>query len=231
MSRRPWWDVIPLEDEALYQAAGFGHPAGCGKRPALLVIDVQYRTVGRERRSILESIRTEYPTSCGNEGWRAVPHIARLLESFRSRGLPVLFPHVAPKTINDGGRFAEKAPSVMGVPLHGYDFVEEVAPRPGDILIPKHHASAFFGTPLVSHLVDRGVDTVFLSGCTTSGCVRATAIDASSYGFRVVVPQECVFDRSKVSHAVNLFDIANKYGDVLTVTQALDAISACADKH
>ena len=134
----------------------------------------------------------------------------------------MLYPHVAPKNADtDGGRLAEKIPSIMGIDAAGYRFVEEVAPVPGDVLLPKKHPSAFFGTPLVSHLIDLGVDTLFVTGCTTSGCVRASVADAFAYNFSVVVPEECVYDRSPTSHAVNLWDMNAKYADVMPLAEAI----------
>jgi len=223
----PWDGIIPEQEQALYRNAGFGNPSGMGRRPALLVIDMQYRTMGEEPRPIAEAVR-QYPTSCGEYGWRSVPHVSRLMAMFRERGFPVIFPFVAPKGQHDGQRFADKAPAIMNVPPQGYEFVAQVAPRSDELRIAKYHASPFFGTPLASHLVNMGIDTIFLAGCTTSGCVRAAAVDASSFGYRVVVPHECVYDRSQVSHAVNLFDIASKYGDVLSVDEALEGLAASA---
>ena len=213
-----WHGITPQAEQDLYRAAGFGHTSGLGQRPALLVIDVQYRTVGDSPEPIETAIRT-YATSCGEIGWRAVENIAPLISQFRARSLPIIFPHVAPKAAYDGGRFADKVPTVMSVPSRGYDFVREVAPRPGDILLPKFHPSAFFGTPLASHLVNQRVDSLVVTGCTTSGCVRSTVVDAFSLNYRVVVPEDCVYDRSAVSHAVNLFDMASKYADVVTSTE------------
>ena len=150
--------------------------------------------------------------------------------AFRTRDLPVLYPHVAPKNADtDGGRLAAKVPSIIGIDAAGYRFVEEVAPAPGDVLLPKKHPSAFFGTPLVSHLIDLGVDTLYVTGCTTSGCVRSSVTDAFAYNFNVIVPQECVYDRSPTSHAANLWDMNAKYADVMPVAQAialLDQIAA-----
>lgn len=112
----------------------------------------------------------------------------------------------------------------MSVPDHGYEFVREIAPRERDILVAKKHPSAFFATALVSHLIDLGIDTVVATGCTTSGCVRGTVVDAFSYNFRVAVPEECVYDRSTVSHAVNLFDMSEKYADVAPVAEILSKL-------
>ena len=223
--KRPWDGIISDTDAEVYRAAGFGGPIGLGQRPALLIIDVQYRTVGESPRPILEAIK-EYATSCGEAGWRAVGHIAELLKRFRERKLPVIYPYVAPKTEHDRGRYSDKMPLAMGIPAHGYEFVAQIAPVAADIRLPKVHASAFFGTALASYLVGLGVDSLVLTGCTTSGCVRATAVDAFSLNYRVVIPEECVYDRSSVSHAVNLFDMASKYADVVPVGEAIRRIGA-----
>ncbi|WP_246129350.1 isochorismatase family protein [Verticiella sediminum] len=212
------------EEMSIYRAAGFGKPFKGEIRPALLVIDVQYRSVGRERLPIMDSIQREYPTSCGEYGWRAVPHIGRLIEAFHRRKLPVIFPHVAFKERHDGQRFGDKAPAIMAIPRDGYEMVKECAPQPGDILLPKHHASAFFGTPLVSYLTTLNANCVVVTGTTTSGCVRASAVDASSYGYHVIVPHDAVFDRSQTSHAVNLFDMNSKYADVMSTDDVLTLI-------
>ena len=220
---RPWDGIISADEIARYEAAGFGRPTGMGKRPALLIIDVQYRTVGTRRQPFWEAIE-EFRTSCGEVGWKAIDHIAPLLALFRKRGHPVFYPYVAPKMSYDGGRLAQKVPEIMNIAANGYDFPVEIAPVDGDVLVPKKHPSAFFGTPLASYLIDKGVDSLVVTGCSTSGCVRGTVVDGFAYNFRVTVPQECVFDRSEVSHAVNLFDIAYKYGDVLPVGEVMAAI-------
>ncbi len=224
MSRkRPWDGVVCEADLAVYRAAGFGKPAGLGKRPALLIIDAQYRTVGEHPAPILEAIR-QYPTACGEIGWKAVARIAELLAVFRSRGLPVIYPCVAPKGAHDDAGFAAKAPGILGIPPRGYEFVADIAPESADLVLPKAHASAFFGTALASYLIRLGADSLVLAGCTTSGCVRATAVDACSLNYKVVVPEECCYDRSAVSHAVNLFDMASKYADVMPLRDAIDLI-------
>lgn len=224
---RPWDGIIPEEEQRAYRAAGFGRPTGLGKRPALLIIDVQYRTVGTKREPFWDAIK-EFPTSCGEIGWNAVDKIADLLTVFRANNWPVLYPHVAPKQNFDFGRLSDKVPAIMNVAGRGYDFVEEVAPREGDILLPKKHPSAFFGTPLTSYLINLGADTLVVTGCTTSGCVRGSVVDAFAYNFRVLVPQDAVYDRSQVSHAVNLFDMAEKYADVMPTADAVAALQKIA---
>ena len=211
---RPWDGYIPEAELAVYREAGFGQEVGIGERPALLVIDVQYRSTGRTPAPLPDAL-TEYPSSCGEVAWHALPHIARLIALFRKLGFPVLYPYVAPKSQHSAGQFEAKIPGLMSIPEEGYAFHDAVKPMDGDILIPKIHASAFSGTPLVRHLIGMAIDTVVLTGCTTSGCVRCAAVDANSYNFRTIVAEDAVFDRSRHCHAINLFDIASKYADVM----------------
>lgn len=220
---RPWDKIISEEEQRAYNAAGFGRSSGLGRRPALLIIDVQYRTVGTGPMPFWEAIK-EFPTSCGEVGWAAVRNIQTLLDLFRSREWPVLYPHVSPKQVFDTGRLADKVPALMGVAAKGYEFVAEIAPKEQDILLPKKHPSAFFGTPLASYLIDLGADTLVVTGCTTSGCVRGSVVDGFAYNFRMLVPEDAVYDRSATSHAVNLFDMASKYADVMNTEDAVDAL-------
>jgi len=221
---RPWDGIIPEAEQRAYRAAGFGKSTGLGTRPALLIIDVQYRTTGTEPKPFWEAIR-EFPTSCGDVAWAAVRQMRPLLGLFREKAFPVLYPHVAPKKAYDAGRLGAKVPSIMTVPEIGYRFVQEVGPVAGEILVPKRHPSAFFESGLVSYLIDLGVDSLVVVGCTTSGCIRSSVVDAFSYNFRVLVPEECVYDRSAVSHAVNLFDMAEKYADVMPVAEVMARMS------
>jgi nicotinamidase-related amidase len=220
------WDGLISEDEQkAYRAAGFGRSTGLGRSPALLIIDVQYRTVGTTPQPFWDAIK-EFPTACGQVGWDAVAQIQKLLTLFRDRKWPVLYPYVSPKESFDVGRLADKVPALMTVARKGYEFVTEVAPQGNDILLPKKHPSAFFGTPLVSYLIDLGVDTLVVTGCTTSGCVRGSVVDGFAYNFRVAVPSDAVYDRSRTSHAVNLFDMSEKYADVATTDELVRALSA-----
>ncbi len=221
---RPWTGLVTDEEERRYQAAGFGRATGFGKRPALLIIDVQYRTAGTEPKPYWEAIE-EFSTSCGSVAWKAIDHIAPLLRTFREHGHPVLFPHVAAKQSYDTGRLSDKVPAIMGVAAKGYEFPDAVAPQPGEVLLPKRHPSAFFGTPLLSYLIDKSIDTLVVTGCSTSGCVRGTVVDAFAYNFRVTVPEECVYDRSETAHAVNLFDMAYKYADVLPTADVINMVA------
>ncbi|MDO8280075.1 MAG: isochorismatase family protein [Burkholderiaceae bacterium] len=222
---RPWDHVVSDIDREVYRRAGFGRSGGIGQRPCLLVIDVQYRTVGETSKPILQAL-DEYPTSCGEYGWAAVPQIAQLVGLFRRLRLPIIYPHIAPRSPREQGRFANKMPPAPQVTPRAFEIVEAVAPCDEDIVLPKFFASAFYGTALASHLVRLGRDSVVVTGCTTSGCVRATAVDACMLDYRVVVPEDAVFDRVQTSHAVNLFDMAGKYADVAPTAQVLAMVEA-----
>jgi nicotinamidase-related amidase len=228
---RVWDRYLTDLDREVYAKAGFGHRAGFGTRPAILIIDVQYRTCGEKPRPILEAV-DEYKTSCGESGWAVVAVIEKLLSKTRALNIPVLYPVVERKDRFDTGRWKDKVPSIADKPSYmgsrGTEIIESIAPRPGDVVVSKRYASAFFGTPLMTYLNDLDRDTVIVTGATTSGCVRATVADAFSYGFKVVVVEDGVFDRGEVSHAINLFDMDQKYADVLPsekIIQYFDELS------
>lgn len=221
----PVWDefLTPL-DVKVYEASGFSQRGELGEQPAVLVVDVVYNFVGEKPEPILESIE-KYHHSCGERGWQGVHAIRELLEAARGRGVPVFYS--TNSTRPDGldlGRWAAKnrrahEPATRGSDL-GFQIIREIAPAPSDFIVPKLKPSMFFGTPLVSLLRSLDVDTVLVTGTTTSGCVRATVIDAFSYEFKVAVVEECVFDRGEASHAVNLFDMNAKYADVISLLEA-----------
>ncbi len=223
-------DLIDSTTTERYAAAGFGRPVGMGRKPALLIIDVQYRTTGTTPMPFDEAIE-EFPTSVGDVAWDAVGNISRLLEVFRSNGWPVLYPHVAPKKGFDQGALGAKVPGIMNIAERGYDFVEEIAPVDGDVLLPKKHPSAFFGTPLASYLIQTGADSLVVTGCSTSGCVRSTVVDAFSYNYRVSVPSDAVYDRSRIIHDVNLFDMDQKYADVSTTDELVRTLNEIGENR
>lgn len=230
-SAQPWAGVITNDDERRYEAAGFGKPTGIGQRPALLIIDAQYRTVGMAPKPFYQSVEEEFSTSCGETGWNALRTVQEsLLPVFRQNGWPVIYPHVAPKESFDQGRLGAKVPGIMTIPEEGYKFVDIIAPEAGDILLPKRHPSAFFGTALLSYLIERQVDTLVVAGCTTSGCVRGTVVDAFSYNFRVLVPHDAVYDRTETVHKVNLFDMAQKYADVASTEEVAAQLNNLANE-
>ena len=220
-----WDDVISDRDKEVYRAAGYGARGGLGSSPALLIIDVTYNFTGDRPEPILESIR-RFRNSCGEAAWRSIAAIRQLLDTFRPLGVPVIYTKGRQRTLSlHSGRWLSKnsraQEDMTDEGQRGNEIVAEIAPMPGEIVIEKDKPSAFFGTGLASYLVYLGVDTLLVTGCTTSGCVRATVVDAFSYNYRVAVVEEATFDRGEVSHKVNLFDIHSKYGDVISVADAL----------
>lgn len=192
-----------------------------GTRPAVLVIDMT--------RAFVDSI---YPTGWSPTGYPAVDATAELLAVARRAEVPVFFTKAYPEPNHqphpaERGRWklnGTPEPLPQGTPP-GDVIVDELTPLPGEIVINKGgKPSGFFGTPLASYLVHAGCDTVLVTGMTTSGCVRATVLDAFQYNFHVVVPFECSADRSQISHKVNLFDMHMKYADVVSVADTIDYI-------
>lgn len=215
-----WEAVFTDEDRALVGKTGFGKRQEFGKRPALIIIDVNRAFTGSQPRRILESVE-EYHTSCGEAGWAALEHIRKLLMACRDQGLPVIY------TTNDAvTRQHCRGPTKISNPsgkidLEGQDIAEAIKPLPSELVIKKCKASAFFGTPLLAALHYLKVDSLLITGTTTSGCVRASVVDAISYDFPCFVVEECVFDRFQLSHLVNLWDMNAKYADVITLEEAL----------
>ncbi|MEH7247894.1 isochorismatase family protein [Neobacillus niacini] len=226
---RIWEKYLDERDAKIYSNAGLGTTYGLGQKPALLIVDVQYGFTGDGPEEIEDAIRT-YPTSCGSASWEAIPYIRRVLEIFREKGLPVIYTIIEGNRSGDNDRVAIKG-QIFNHPLllegeKGTKVVDELAPLHGDVILSKKKPSAFYGTPLVSLLTAKGIDSVIVTGCTTSGCIRATAVDAFSNNYKVVVPEECVFDRGITTHAINLFDIQQKYGDVIPTEKLISLLEA-----
>ena len=202
--------------------AGFHGRAGFGTRPALVVVDVN---VG--------FTHPESPLVCDLDD--CVAAIARLLGAFRAADRPVVFTTVC---YDDFGKqaaavFIEKVPALL-VLEPGSRWIEidpRIAPVEGETVLSKYFASAFFGTTLASLLSTAGCDTVVVTGASTSGCVRATALDALQHGYRVVVPREAVGDRNPAAHEANLYDIDAKYGDVVFVDEVVEHMEELAGAH
>ena len=186
---------------------------GFGKRPALLIVD------------FINAYVTEGAPLFAPDVVTAVDETIPLLSLTREKQIPVLFTKVLyNKNFRDGGIFIQKVPvlktMVEGEPLA--EIVPQLTPIESDIIIVKQYASAFFGTSLAATLTSLGVDTLLLTGCSTSGCIRASAVDGMQYGFRVIVPRECVADRHPGPHEANLFDINSKYGDVMSKGEVME---------
>ena len=197
---------------AEYERKGFSARSGYGARPALLVVD------------FINGF-TDPGTGLGGDYGAELAVTAKLLDEFRARALPVCFTTVAYEPhLRDGGHFVAKVPA-LSILVKGSEWVkvdERIRPRPSERVVLKKYASAFFDTRLEMELQGLGVDTVVIAGCTTSGCIRASAIDSMQNGFHTVVVRDAVGDRAQTPHEVNLFDIDAKYGDVVSSRDVLE---------
>ena len=198
----------------------FGTRVGFGKKPAVAVVD------------FINAYTTPDSPLYAGPVVDAVRDTVDLLKLARRKGVLVVYTRVVYASHGmDGGIFLQKVPAlrrmVEGEPLA--EIVPELPPAPQDVVINKQYASAFFGTSLAALLTSQGVDTLILTGCSTSGCIRASAVDGMQYGFRVIVPRECVGDRRLEPHDANLFDIDSKYGDVVSKVQVMEYLAAYPD--
>lgn len=204
------------EIRQFYGQRGLGGRVGYGKRPAVLVVDL-----------IVAFTDMECPLASDLDG--PVEATVRILEVARRRHFPILFTTVEyDKSMKDAGLFPAKVPSLKWL-IEGSRWTNldpRLARQAGEIIIRKKYASAFFATDLSSQLSTQHVDTVILTGATTSGCIRASAIDALQYGYRAIVPAEAVGDRAELPHQANLFDIDAKYGDVVRLKEVLDYLES-----
>ena len=226
----PWHDAIPPDDTARYLAAGYGdtfsgdqfRAISAGTSPALVVVDMT-----------LAFVDGRWPTGCPETAWPAVDANARLLDEMRRLGRPVYYTklyadpgHVPFPGQKGRWKTVGRRPPDPDLPP-GDVIVDELAPKPDELVICKSHKpSGFFGTELAALLVYDKVDTVVVTGLTTSGCVRATVVDAFQYNFDVVIPFECVADRSQISHKVNLLDLHMKYADVAPLDHVIDWLNS-----
>lgn len=237
--RAVWDEYVPTEELERLRASGFGQSdLTPPSRPCLLVIDVVLSFLGR-RPAVAPGSQgdatdgeepdtgAEYVTTCGPESWERLPAIRSLLDTARTADLPrVLTKGSAPDTAVVGGAIKLLHDRALARSVDEAPFPVELEPREGDYVLTKTRASAFFQTPLLMYLHQHQADAVVIVGTTTSGCVRATAVDAASYGFDVYVVEDACFDRSPFVHASNLFDIQMKYGEVIDSAAARRLLTA-----
>jgi maleamate amidohydrolase len=217
-----WSGIIPADELAVFEAAGYGGAMTLGQRPALLIVDVTYAFTGSRPMPVLEAV-AECRTACGETAWAAVEQIRRLAASARSAKAPVFYTRARPVQALGGlGQWAAKSARAAEdlASNRSSTIVAELEPQPGDYVLEKSKPSAFFGTDLLSLLVLNRVDTLLVTGGAASGCVRATVLDAFSYNFPVVVVPEATFDRSETVRAVNLFDLHVKYANLMSRPEA-----------
>jgi nicotinamidase-related amidase len=212
-----------VSDEAareVYSRAGLGQNVTLGSRPGVLVVDFSCGftdpecTLGAEMTAEVEATRS-------------------LLDAARAKGLPVIYTKIGFEvSLKDGGLWLQKVPALGDLQLGGrwVEIDPRLDPQEDETVVVKKGASAFFGTNLVAILNHEEIDTVILCGATTSGCVRATAIDLLQNGWPAIVPRECVGDRARAPHDANLFDINAKYADVVSLEDALAYVESVAGK-
>lgn len=213
-----WRDVMSADMLELYKH--YRRRIFVGPRPALLVIDLYQKAYQGGPLPVLE-VAKKYPSSCGIYAWNALAPTQDLLAAARQAHVPVFY--------TTGEWRAEAKPAaVQSTNRKRTDWNEstmaifdQVVPQEGEVVIAKQRASAFFGTPLAAHLTQLGIQSLIICGESTSGCVRASTVDAYSHGYHVTLVEECCFDRNELSHKVNLFDLHHKYADVLAHLSAL----------
>jgi len=218
-----WKDVIP--QDILDHYKHYKRDLFIGPRAAVLAIDVYELAYQGGPRPVAE-VAAEFPSSCGINAWNAIPPTQRLLGAARAAGLPIFYSTSETRPAAKPG--AVKATNRRSTPTSAdvYAIRPEFAPQPGDVVIFKQRASAFYGTPLVAHMTQLGIDTIIIFGESTSGCVRASTVDGYSNGFHMVMAEECCFDRSDISHKVNLFDLHHKYADVMKVDEIVSTLES-----
>ena len=216
------WDQFLTENDRKVLAARKPRgKRGFGERPALLVIDMQVTACGEDR-PIYEQL-DRYSGACGPYAWEAIRHMQKLLPAARAAGVPVIYTKHVFRPTTGLPQAAPESPFSSLNPLS--EIPEEIAMQEGDLLLEKQVASVFFHTGLIYMLLNLGVDTLLVVGNSTSGCVRASVVDAGGYRFKVAVIEECVFDRIEMSHAASLFDIQFKYADVVNLPEVYEYLS------
>lgn len=194
-----------------YTERGIFQPTfGFGQRAALIVIDMAYGWTD-----------PAYATGSARLD-DAVAGIQRLLPLCRSRDVPVIYTTSPFRADDDDPMLARQTGQYRAWDERACQIDARLRPEPGDLVIYKENASAFFGTHLAAYLVEQRIDTLLITGCSTSACVRATATDARAYRFHAIVPRQCVQDRAPAAHEYNLFDIDAKFGDVVDIEQVED---------
>jgi nicotinamidase-related amidase len=216
-----WQDIVTPEILETYTP--YHRKTYIGQRPALLAIDL-YNLVYEGGPKYPHELVKEHKSSCGVYAYNAIKPTQELFALARSLKIPVFY--TTSETRKEVQPDAVSATNRQKTPIDPrlFEIREEFKPEPGDIVIYKERASGFFGTPLVAHLTQRGIDSLIVCGESTSGCVRASCVDAYSLGYHVSLVEECVFDRSILSHKVNLFDLHHKYTDVMKLEQVKDEL-------
>ena len=219
-----WRDIVDEETLEIYEP--YRREVRLGRNPAVLAIDLYNKAYQGGDRPVRE-VNARHSGACGEHAWKAIEPTRKLLAAARSAGIPVIYTTRHADTA--GVRSTHRRMGSESEEL--YRIKEELAPRAGDLVVYKERASAFFGTPLIAHLRKLGAESLIILGESTSGCVRASTVDAYSYGFHNVVVEECTYDRSLISHKVNLFDLHHKYADVMHIEEVMAHLDGLAGER
>ena len=221
---REWEQYFPEDERKMYEKAGYKGKQEFGRNPALLIIDVILGFTGTKPLDVMEAI-DEFPTSCGKVAWEALPKIQQLLLACREAEVPVIYSTSDPDFKAAFGNATKRGVDKTDFEKLAVEFPEMIKPRDDEFIVRKARASAFFGTHLITYLVRKNIDCLLVAGTSTCGCVRGTVLDGYSFGYPVFLVEECVFDRSRTSHLVNLFEMNAKYASVIQLSEALDYVS------
>ena len=216
-----WQDLIPPHILDLYKH--YKRDLYIGPKAALLAIDL-YELAYEGGPLPVSEVAKDFPSSCGINAWNAVEPTKKLFAAARAAGLPIFYTTGDTRESSKPGAIKATNRRSVGDRANAYDIRPEWAPQKGDVVITKQRASGFYGTPLLAHLTQLGVQSVIVIGESTSGCVRASTVDGYSSGYHMTLAEECCFDRSEISHKVNLFDLHHKYADVMKTSEIIQEL-------
>jgi maleamate amidohydrolase len=216
-----WKDIVDAETLEIYEP--YRRDLRVGRSPAVLAIDLYNKVYQGGSRPVHE-VNARYSGSCGEHAWNAIEPTRKLFAAARAAGIPMIYTTRHADTGGVQSTYRRKMSDSEDL----YRIKDELAPLAGELVIYKERASAFFGTPLIAHLRLIGAESLIICGESTSGCVRASTVDAYSYGFHNVVVEECTYDRSPLNHKVNLFDLHHKYADVMHVEEVIAHLDGLA---
>jgi nicotinamidase-related amidase len=222
-----WRDIVAADVLDIY--SHYVRKTFVGPSPALLAIDLYELSYQGGPKPVAELHRT-YPSSCGENAHNAIEPTKGLFAATRAAGIPIFYTTQDTRPDSLPSRVTATRRQRVQVDPALYAIRSDFKPQPGDVVITKQRASGFYGTPLLAHLTQLGIQSLIVCGESTSGCVRASAVDAYSSGFHVTLVEECCYDRSMLSHKVNLFDLHHKYADVMHVDEVVAHLDGLAVK-
>ncbi len=211
-----------FSDELLEQSSTYVRETRVGERPALLLIDL-YKFVYDGGNRPVHEIEKEFSLTCGEYAWNAIEPTKRLIAAARAANIPIFY---STRHVDTGGTLSTKSVVRRKRAPDAYDIWPDFAPQPGDTIIYKERASAFYGTPMIAKLNQLGIRSLIVCGESTSGCVRNSVQDAYMNGYNVSIVEECTYDRNILCHKVNMFDMHHKYADVMAVDEVIDHLKS-----